>query len=161
MADILTHGWVIFGVGRGYHTCEVETFQAPMLDADANRELFEEPVESLLKAFTEESFAHQANTTLSPWRYRIVGYQLRDLTLAPRPLRRPVEVWQPLVSGSPRGIDLMVRNGIRGVIAPTSMPHLDDWIHLYRNTAGRYGQKRQLGEHLALSFRLHLADSKE
>src|SRR5713101_9355736 len=41
-ADILSGGRVIFGVGRGYHTREVETFGAPMLDADANRDLFEE-----------------------------------------------------------------------------------------------------------------------
>ena len=57
-ADILTRGRTIFGVGRGYHTREVETFGAPMLDADANRELFEEQVEILFKAFNEESFAH-------------------------------------------------------------------------------------------------------
>ena len=51
MADILTGGRVIFGIGRGYHTREVETFDAPMLDADANRELFEEQLEIILKAF--------------------------------------------------------------------------------------------------------------
>jgi hypothetical protein len=34
-------------------------------------------------------------------------------------------------------------------------------MHLYRDTAERYGQKLQLGERLALSFRLHLADTKE
>ena len=33
MADILTEGRTIFGVGRGYHTREVETFGAPLLDA--------------------------------------------------------------------------------------------------------------------------------
>ena len=32
MADILTGGRVIFGVGRGYHTREVETFGAPLID---------------------------------------------------------------------------------------------------------------------------------
>ena len=36
-ADILTKGRVIFGVGRGYHSREVATFGAPMLDAEANR----------------------------------------------------------------------------------------------------------------------------
>ena len=41
-ADILTRGRVIFGIGRGYHTREVESFGTPMLDQDANRELFEE-----------------------------------------------------------------------------------------------------------------------
>ena len=42
MADIVTDGRVIMGVGRGYHTREVETFGAPLLDAEKNRELFEE-----------------------------------------------------------------------------------------------------------------------
>jgi alkanesulfonate monooxygenase SsuD/methylene tetrahydromethanopterin reductase-like flavin-dependent oxidoreductase (luciferase family) len=37
MADILTGGRVIFGVGRGYHTREVETFGSPLLDQNANR----------------------------------------------------------------------------------------------------------------------------
>ena len=52
-ADYLTKGRVVFGVGRGYHTREVETFGAPMLDPDANRELFEEQVEIIFKAFNE------------------------------------------------------------------------------------------------------------
>src|SRR6202035_2025703 len=34
MADIVTDGRVIMGVGRGYHTREVESFGAPLLDAD-------------------------------------------------------------------------------------------------------------------------------
>jgi alkanesulfonate monooxygenase SsuD/methylene tetrahydromethanopterin reductase-like flavin-dependent oxidoreductase (luciferase family) len=58
MADILTQGRVIFGVGRGYHTREVETFGAPMLDSNANRELFEEQIEVVLKAFNEDAFSH-------------------------------------------------------------------------------------------------------
>jgi hypothetical protein len=41
MADIVTDGRIIMGVGRGYHTREVETFGAPLLDAEKNRELFE------------------------------------------------------------------------------------------------------------------------
>src|SRR3984893_8493202 len=44
MADVLTGGRVIFGVGRGYHTREVEIFGAPLIDQNANREMFEEGV---------------------------------------------------------------------------------------------------------------------
>src|SRR5204863_13197 len=44
-ADILSGGRITFGVGRGYHTREVETFGSPLLDQAANRELFEEQVE--------------------------------------------------------------------------------------------------------------------
>lgn len=58
-ADLMTRGRTIFGVGRGYHSREVETFGMPMLDQDANRELFEEQVEVLFKAFHEESFSHK------------------------------------------------------------------------------------------------------
>ena len=43
--DWLTNGRVVFGVGRGYHSREVESFGAPILDQDANRELFEEQVD--------------------------------------------------------------------------------------------------------------------
>ena len=57
-ADVLTEGRVTFGVGRGYHTREVETFGAPLLDQDGNRELFEEQVEVIIKAFREASFSH-------------------------------------------------------------------------------------------------------
>jgi alkanesulfonate monooxygenase SsuD/methylene tetrahydromethanopterin reductase-like flavin-dependent oxidoreductase (luciferase family) len=106
MADILANGRLIFGVGRGYHTREVETFDAPMLDGEANRELCEEQVEIIIKALNQGSFSHQGKTFEIPPQVAYRGYQLRDLTLVPRPLRRPVEVWQPLVSGSRRGIDL-------------------------------------------------------
>ena len=59
MADIVTDGRVIMGVGRGYHTREVETFGAPLLDAEANREYFEEQLQLLLKCFNEEAFHHK------------------------------------------------------------------------------------------------------
>ena len=55
----LTGGRVIFGVGRGYHTREVETFGAPLIDQNASREMFEEGVEILFKAFAGEPFSHQ------------------------------------------------------------------------------------------------------
>ncbi|MBV9687543.1 MAG: LLM class flavin-dependent oxidoreductase, partial [Alphaproteobacteria bacterium] len=59
MCDILTGGRVIFGVARGYHTREVETFGAPLIDQDANREMFEEGVDLLFKAFSGEPFSHK------------------------------------------------------------------------------------------------------
>src|SRR5213082_56065 len=58
MADIVTDGRIIMGIGRGYHTREVETFGAPLLDAEKNRELFEEQIDLLLKCFDDESFSH-------------------------------------------------------------------------------------------------------
>jgi alkanesulfonate monooxygenase SsuD/methylene tetrahydromethanopterin reductase-like flavin-dependent oxidoreductase (luciferase family) len=59
MADILTGGRVIFGVGRGYHTREFESFGSPLLHQNADREMFEEGVDILFKAFAGEPFSHQ------------------------------------------------------------------------------------------------------
>src|SRR5215467_11107274 len=59
MADILTGGRVIFGVDRGYHTREVETFGSPLMDQAANREMFEEGVDVIFKAFAGKPFSHK------------------------------------------------------------------------------------------------------
>src|SRR5947207_14066131 len=61
MADIVTDGRIVMGVGRGYHTREVESFGAPLLDADKNRELFEDGLELLLKCFNKPLFQHMGN----------------------------------------------------------------------------------------------------
>src|SRR5918996_2746496 len=62
-ADILTGGRVTFGVGRGYHTREVETFGSPLLDQTANRELFEEGVDIIFRAFNEERLSHKGQSS--------------------------------------------------------------------------------------------------
>ena len=82
-ADILTGGRVIFGVGRGYHTREVESFGSPLMDQDANREMFEEQVEIIFKAFNEESWSHQGKYYTLPPEVPYRGYTLKDLTLVP------------------------------------------------------------------------------
>ena len=161
MADILTQGRIIFGVGRGYHTREVETFGAPMRDADANRELFEEQVEVIIKAFNEDSFSHHGKHFQLPARVPYRGYELEKLTLVPRPLRRPVEIWQPLVSGNPRGIEFMARAGINPLIANTPEPTLGERMRLFQEAQLAQGQERQLGEGVALGFRMFMAETQE
>jgi alkanesulfonate monooxygenase SsuD/methylene tetrahydromethanopterin reductase-like flavin-dependent oxidoreductase (luciferase family) len=159
-ADILTGGRTIFGVGRGYHTREVETFGAPMLDAGANRDLFEEQVEIIMKAFREESFSHEGKhyTLPPPVPYR--GYQLREITLVPRPLRQPVECWQPIVSASARGLDFMIKHRIKGLIGGGAATMAERSIHAYQEAAHRAGLDHALGEGLSLGIFYHLADSR-
>src|SRR2546430_15484629 len=116
MADILTNGRVIFGVGRGYHTREVESLGGPMIDMEANREIFEGQGEIIFKAFNEESFSHQGKYYTLPPHVPYRGYELKELTLVPRPLRRPVECWQPIQGGSERALDFMAKHGIQGLV---------------------------------------------
>src|SRR5205814_8266246 len=67
MADILTGGRGIFGVGRRYHTREVEGFGAPLLDQNASRERFEEGGESRCKAVEVKPFPHEGKCyTITP-----------------------------------------------------------------------------------------------
>jgi alkanesulfonate monooxygenase SsuD/methylene tetrahydromethanopterin reductase-like flavin-dependent oxidoreductase (luciferase family) len=160
-ADILTKGRLVFGVGRGYHTREVETFGNPMLDGEANRELFEEQVEIILKALREESFSHRGKYYTIPPDVPYRGYQLKEITLVPRPVHQPVEVWQPIVSGSARGLAFMARHGIKGVISGTAEELVQRWVRDYQAAAQGHGREIQLGEDLILGFRMFLDDSEE
>ena len=119
MADILTGGRVIMGVGRGYHTREVETFGAPMLDNAANKELFEEQMEVLFKCFNEESWSHHGKHYDLPPAVPYRGYDLREITCVPRPIHRPVEMWQPIASG--KTLDYIAARGIKGMITRPSV----------------------------------------
>ena len=112
VADILTGGRVILGVGRGYQSREVETLGAPLLDNDANRELFEESVELLVKALHDDELQHDGKHFQIPARVPYRGYDLESVTLVPRPLRRPVEMWQAISSG--RTISFIASRGIKG-----------------------------------------------
>ena len=65
-ADILTGGRTILGVGRGYHTREVETFGAPMLNQEASRKLFEEQVAQFDLHFHLAKTREQAIREITP-----------------------------------------------------------------------------------------------
>ena len=142
-ADILTGGRVVFGVGRGYHTREVETFGAPMLDAEANRELFEEQVEIIFKAFN-------AGVLLAPGQalHAAARGALPRLRAAARspwcrgPMHLPVECWQPIVSASAaRRSTSWCKHGIKGVIGggrARRWPRSS--IHAYREARARAGR---------------------
>jgi alkanesulfonate monooxygenase SsuD/methylene tetrahydromethanopterin reductase-like flavin-dependent oxidoreductase (luciferase family) len=161
VADILTRGRCVFGVGRGYHSREVETFGAPILDQDANRELFEEQIEIIFKAFNSERFSHHGKHYTLPPAVPYRGYELKDLTLVPRPLRLPVETWQPVVSASARGLDFMMKYGIRGLIGGGAATMAEKSIYAFKEASERAGLNYKLGGGLSLGIFYHLADSRE
>jgi alkanesulfonate monooxygenase SsuD/methylene tetrahydromethanopterin reductase-like flavin-dependent oxidoreductase (luciferase family) len=163
MADILTGGRVTFGVGRGYHTREVETFGAPLLDQPANRDLFEEQVDIIFKAFDEESFSHTGKYYTLPPEVPYRGYTLKELTLVPRPLRRPVECWQPIQSATPRALDFMAKHGIRGLQGGGSAEGgaMHRVVLAWQEAHARIGQQLELGERMCFGFHFYLANSRE
>ena len=164
-ADILTGGRVIFGVGRGYHSREVDTFGVPstLTDNDANREIFEEQVEIMMKAFNEESFSHDGKHYKLPPEVPYRGYTLKELTLVPRPRNLPVETWQPMVSASQRAMDFMAKHGIKGIIGGGAAAGgaQDQVVRQWRETLAKSGRETELGADLTIGFSMHIAETEE
>ena len=159
MADIVTDGRVIMGVGRGYHTREVESFGAPLIDANANREYFEEQLQLLLKCFNEESFHHKGKYLEAPPPVPYRGYTLKDITVIPRPKHLPVEIWMPIASG--KTIDMMARYGFKAMVTLNGEKILDDVVRAYQDACHRHGQQKKLGEDVIWGAGVYLADTQE
>ena len=159
MADIVTDGRVIMGVGRGYHSREVETFGAPLIDAEANREYFEEQLQLLLKCFNEEAFHHKGKYFECPPPVDYRGYRLTDITMVPRPRHLPVDVWMPIASG--RSIDMMARYGLKAMVDLNGEKILDNSVREYAAACARHGRPKKLGEHMIWGAGLYLAGSQE
>lgn len=160
-ADIMTKGRTIFGVGRGYHTREIETFGATIMDQDANRELFEEQVEIMFKAFHRETFSHKGKHYTLPPEVPYRGYDLKELTLVPRPVNLPVECWQPVVSANPRGLDFMHRHGMKGFIGGGAATMEEGPIKAYRDAGIRAGKDLELGEGINIGIHMLLGETRE
>ena len=86
-------------------------------------------------------FSHQGKHYTLPPAVPYRGYELRELTLVPRPVNRPVECWQPIVSakrararlhGAPR------HQGRRSAAARPPWPRARSTA--YREAAARAGQ---------------------
>lgn len=163
-ADILTGGRVVFGLGRGYHTREIETFGAPLLDQAANRELFEEQAEIIFKSFNQRSFSHHGQYYDIPPKVPYRGYELEEITLVPRPKNLPVECWQPIQGGTGRALDFMAKHGIKGIIGGgvAEGGAMDEIMRGYQKAliaAGRPDPK--LGEDISLGYHFHIAKTQE
>jgi len=159
MADYLTKGRIVFGVGRGYHTREVETLGGPLLDTEANAAIYREQMEILYKAFNEESWSHHGRFYTIPADVDYRGYHLQDVTLVPRPVNRPVEIWQAIASG--KSVPFMVQHGIKGMVTMNGEQITRMMFRQFRDEAAKIGRNLALGEDLTWGGGLYLADSIE
>jgi len=162
-ADILSGGRITFGVGRGYHTREVETFGSPLMDQPANRELFEEQVDLIFKAFNNETFSHEGKHYTIPARVPYRGYDLKELTVVPRPVRLPVECWQPIQGGSARALEFMAKHGIQGLVGGGSAEGgaMHQVVLGWQAAHKKRGIELELGERLCFGFHFFIAESRE
>jgi alkanesulfonate monooxygenase SsuD/methylene tetrahydromethanopterin reductase-like flavin-dependent oxidoreductase (luciferase family) len=159
MADIVTGGRVIMGVGRGYHTREMETLGAPLIDAEKNREIFEEGLQLMLTAFNEESFSFKGKYFTCPPEVDYRGYKMKEITLVPRPIHLPVPIYMPIASG--RTIDMIAKYDLKAMVTLNGEKILDDVVVAYRDACARYGQEKQLGQDMIWGAGMYLAKDQE
>ena len=162
MADILTRGRVRFGVGRGYHSRELEVVGQSGLDPAAARDRFEEQVEVIMAALKERSFRHRGTYyQLPPDGVPYRGYELEDLTLVPKP-RYSTECWQPVVSASDRGLDFMLDHDIKGFVGggAASGGASETVARRWQAKLAERGRETELGTDLIFGFSFYLADTE-
>jgi alkanesulfonate monooxygenase SsuD/methylene tetrahydromethanopterin reductase-like flavin-dependent oxidoreductase (luciferase family) len=98
MADLLSHGRLQLGIGRGYQSIEFESFGLDLAEA---RDRFNEALDMIIGLWTEEDFEFTG-------KFYATG---NALTLMPRPLQRP---HPPLhvAAVSPETVELYAARGL-------------------------------------------------
>ena len=159
MADYLTRGRIVMGVGRGYHTREVESLGGPLLDTEANAAIFREQMDVMLKCFHQERWSHKGRFYTIPADVDYRGYHLSDVTMVPRPIHQPVQIWQAIASG--KSIPFMVQHSIKGMVTMNGELITRQVFNQFREEAAKAGRNLAPGEDLAWGAGMYLADSVE
>ena len=134
-----------------------------------------ETLEVLIKAWSEESFAHQGRFYRFPepgvrWDYEIPpavpelldkNGDIARLSVTPRPLQQPhPALWQPVASQ--QSIEWAAARGINGIMWAATTPALEERFALYREKAQTgTGRAYALGEGLGLLRDVYVAPSME
>jgi alkanesulfonate monooxygenase SsuD/methylene tetrahydromethanopterin reductase-like flavin-dependent oxidoreductase (luciferase family) len=163
MADVLTGGRMVFGVGRGTVPREAETLGAVVASGDnamsheadrRNREMFEEAMEIIQAAWANERFSFSGkHFTFPPPGIPDRGATVTHLTLIPRPVHQPVEIFQPV--GSPATLDYVASQGYTGVFALGSPEIMADKWQRFGMAAAQAGRVLGPGEGRCMQVMVH------
>lgn len=169
MADILTGGRMVLGVGRGTVPREAESLGTMVASGDndmsreadrINREVFEESMEVIKLAFENERFSFVGkHMSFPPADIPDRGDTVTELTLVPRP-RGPVEIYQPIAS--PDTLEYAPAAGHKGVFwqnHPTSL--VRKWERYGEIASATKGYELRRGEDRALVINVHAAPTRE
>ena len=159
----MSGGRIIFGVGRGYHTREVETFGSPLLDQPANRELFEEQVDIIFKAFNNESFTHKGKHYTLPPRSAVSRLYAEgtDAGAAAVAAAGGMLAADPGRHRAGAGVHGQARHPglVGGGSAEGGAMH--KVVLGWQEAHARIGKHIELGERLCFGFHFYIADSRE
>ena len=126
MADCISRGRILSGFARGVPR-EYNVYGVPMAES---RPRFEEAVEIILKAWTQDVFSHQG---------RFWSYQ--DIAIWPRPYTRPhPPVWVPF-TGSKETIEWAGKHNFNAVIPALKRGVLEDITGYFAQAKARHGHR--------------------
>ncbi|MBO0728448.1 MAG: LLM class flavin-dependent oxidoreductase [Acidimicrobiaceae bacterium] len=168
MADLLTGGRMVFGVGRGTVPREAESLGAVVASGDnemsveldrQNREVFEEGMEVILSAWENERFSFTGkHFTFPPTGIPDRGATVSTLTLVPRP-KRKIEVYQ--AATSPPSVDYVAKRGFNGVFAAAPLGRLKRSWDRFGEAAAEAGRVLAPGEARSLVVNIHIGETRE
>ncbi len=188
--DQLTKGRTAVAFARGYQKrwmkvlgqgTESATGTGDAGDA-ANRDVFDEKLEVVLKAWTEDCFEHDGQHYQVPYPYKegIDGWPavdwtrkygadgeideagvIRKIGIVPGPYQKPhPPVWAPFTLSEKSLIDCAHR-GILPWIFEASPEGFLKWAELYRSEAAKAGHEFGLGENLGAVRAITIGDTRE
>src|SRR3989449_7669745 len=141
-ADILSGGRLEFGVGRGTAPIHYVGYNIPQ---EESRERFEEALEIILRAWTNERLSYHGQY-----------FQAQDLTVIPKPVQKPHPPIR-LAANSPDTFAIAGRLGFPIFASPLINPpaKLREYLDVHRDTL-QAGARQDV----ALMFPLHVAASR-
>jgi alkanesulfonate monooxygenase SsuD/methylene tetrahydromethanopterin reductase-like flavin-dependent oxidoreductase (luciferase family) len=168
LADILTGGRMVFGVGRGTVPREAESLGTVVASGDnemsrdadrVNRETFEEAMEVIKLAWTRERFSYSGkHFNFPPVGIPDRGATVTDLTLIPRPTRE-IEIFQPITS--PDTMTYAPAAGHKGVYWLGHPNAIKQRWDDYAEVAAAAGRSVGPGEDRALVLNVHVGATRE
>ena len=144
--DLLSEGRFDLGLGRGYQQYE---FQRLGLDLKDSRGRWEEAIEIVTRAFTEESFSFQGEY-----------FNFPETTVLPKPYQKPhPPIW--VVGQSPESIDGAVRRGFNVVTGGAAFPigRIEQRREQFDEAVRRYGREGQL--QFGIQQKIYVTESDE
>ena len=168
LADVLTGGRMVFGVGRGTVPREAESLGSMVASGDnemsreadrINREHFEEAMEIIKLAWTQERFSYTGkHYNFPPVGIPDRGSLVTELTLVPRPTRE-IEIYQPITS--PDTMTYAPAVGHKGIYWQQPPSTLKRKWDDYAEVAAAAGRTVAPGDDRALVLNVHVGATRE
>ncbi len=153
LVDVLSNGRLLLGVGRGYSATEFGAFG---LDLAGRRGRFEEALDIVLKAWSQERFDHEGEF-----------WSLKDVALLPRPAQQPHPQVLVASSGSPETVASIAARGLPFLLGDDFLTPADTAarIRAYATCADEAGLPQDVSGVLVgeswIMLKVHMAESEK